>query len=113
MESLLPVLLRVESAFTRANALAHTAAAAARAGRSERALELAGQAESVVLAELAPRHPALAGAWAARALAARTAGDHKSARRWENKLRALARENAAKSWPSSAVGLKELGREPR
>lgn len=110
LESLLPTLLTVPGALTRATALLQTARAAITAGHPARASLLLDQADAVILWELSPSHPFRAAVYDARARLAETTGHAREAKLWRRKAQ---KENSAERYPSGAVSIKELKRRPQ
>ena len=106
LEELLPVLLRVEGALSRATALLQTARSAYRAGEFGRARTLAEQAEAVVGGELSAEHPLMGSVYAIRAEIAETRGSLKEARQWRKK----AARPRGEGWNKGSVSVEELKR---
>ena len=109
LEALLPTLLAVDGAMSRATILMQTARAALLARQFDRALGLLDQAESVIVAELDARHPFRAMVYESRAEIAARAGDRKAAAQWNKKARQIP---AAKGWERGTVSLEELKGKP-
>ena len=110
LESLLPTLLTVPGALTRATALLQTANAAITAGHPARARLLLDQADAVIVWELSEKHPFRASVYDARAHLAEAAGDAKEAKQWRRKAQ---KENGAERYPRGTVSLEELKRRPQ
>lgn len=110
LEEVLPTILAAPGASNRATALLQTAAAALAVGRHDRAGLLIDQAEAVVTAELDPRHPFLAIAYALRARLADARGDARLARSWRKKAAAIPNANG---WNSHTVSIDDLKEKPR
>jgi len=105
MEELLPVLLTIDGAISRATVLLQTARAAQLANQPNRALALLDQADAVIVWELDESHPFRGTVFDARAQIAAKNGDNKQARLWRNKARKLPQ---AKGWDRGTVSIDEL-----
>lgn len=107
MEQLLPTLLSAPGPLSRATALLQTARAASRADKSDRALQLLEQAESLIVRDLDPGHPFRATVYAIRAEVAEHTGDSKQARLWRKKAN---KSPDRGGWSRGTVSLDELKR---
>ena len=109
MEELLPILLTVDGAISRATVLLQTARAADIANRPNRAGALLDQADAVIVGELDEKHPFRAAVFNARAHLAVKSGDKKQAALWQKKARKLPEQSG---WERGTVSIEELRGKP-
>lgn len=105
LEEILPVLLTVPGAVSRATALLQTARAATLEGKTARAWALLDEAEGVIVRELDERHPFRSAVYEARAEVAARRGDGKEAKLWRRKA---ARMPETKGWERGTVSVEGL-----
>jgi hypothetical protein len=110
LEEILPSLLALASPVNRTTALLQTARAAIAEGRFPRAGDLLDQAEAILDAELAARHPFRATLYEERASLAAAQGHRKVARQWQKKAASL---SAGGGWERGSVSVDDLRKQSR